>query len=53
MFGRSLEETIQVEARLGGSFVPVLIHRCVKYIREHGELACNMAGLAQVCVKLA
>ena len=38
MFGRSLEETLQVEARLGGGFVPVLIHRCVKYIREHGRL---------------
>ena len=37
MFGRSLEETLQVEARLGGSFVPVLIHRCVKFIRDHGE----------------
>ena len=38
MFGRSLEETLRVEVRLGGSFVPVLVHRCVKYIREHGEL---------------
>lgn len=38
MFGRSLEETLQVEARLGGSFVPVLMHRCVKFIRDHGEL---------------
>ena len=37
MFGRRLEETLQVEARLGGSFVPVLVHRCVKFIREHGE----------------
>ena len=40
MFGRSLEETLQVEARLGGSFVPVLVHRCVKYVREHGKLRC-------------
>lgn len=36
MFGRSLEETMQVEARLGGTFIPVLIHRCVRFIRENG-----------------
>ena len=44
MFGRSLEETLQVEARLGGSFVPVLVHKCVKFIKEHGKLTCTMAG---------
>lgn len=38
MFGRSLEETMEVEARLGGTYVPVLLHRCVKFIREHGWL---------------
>ena len=37
MFGRSLEETMQVEARLGGTFIPVLIHRCVRFIRENGR----------------
>ena len=36
MFGRSLEETMQVEARLGGTYVPVLLHRCINFIREHG-----------------
>lgn len=36
MFGRSLDETMQVEARLGGAYVPVLLHRCVKFIKEHG-----------------
>ena len=45
MFGRSLEETLQVEARLGGSFVPVLVHRCVKFVREHGELPGNPTSL--------
>lgn len=37
MFGRSLEETMAVEARLGGTFIPVLVHRCANFIREHGE----------------
>lgn len=37
MFGRSLEETMEVEARLGGTYVPVLAHRCVKFIQEHGQ----------------
>ena len=36
MFGRSLEETMQVEARLGGNYVPVLLHRCIKFVRDHG-----------------
>ena len=44
MFGRSLEETIQVEGRLGGSFVPVLVHRCVKFIRDHGEYPGDVAS---------
>ncbi len=46
MFGRSLEETMQVEARLGGTYVPVLIHRCVKFIREHGMYVCVIFGVS-------
>lgn len=38
MFGRSLEETLQVEARLGGSYIPVFVHRCALFIREHGKI---------------
>ena len=38
MFGRSLEETLQVEARLGGSYIPVFVHRCASFIREHGKV---------------
>ncbi len=37
MFGRSLAETMEVEARLGGQFVPILLHRCVSFLRERGE----------------
>ena len=36
MFGRSLEETMAVETRLGGSYVPIFLHRCVTFLREHG-----------------
>jgi hypothetical protein len=35
MFGRSLEETMAVETRLGGSYVPIFLHRCVTFLREH------------------
>ena len=37
MFGRSLEETMQVETRLGGAYVPILVHRCAKFILDHGK----------------
>lgn len=37
MFGRSLEETMAVEARLGGEYIPILVHRCAKFILEHGK----------------
>ena len=37
MFGRKLEETMTVEARLGGEYVPILVHRCAKFILEHGK----------------
>lgn len=36
MFGRGLEDTMRVEARLGGAYIPILVHRCVKFIIEHG-----------------
>ena len=38
MFGRDLEETMSVEARLGGKYIPVLVHRCAKFILENGKL---------------
>lgn len=37
MFGRSLAETMAVEVRLGGTYIPVLVHRCSNYIRDHGR----------------
>lgn len=38
MFGRKLEETMQVEVRLGGSYIPILVHRCAKFIINYGKL---------------
>lgn len=38
MFGRSLEETMAVETRLGGGYIPILLHRCVSFLRQHGLL---------------
>ena len=42
MFGRSLEETMAVEARLGGAYIPVLVHRCANFLREHGTFTTDM-----------
>lgn len=38
MFGRSLEETMAVETRLGGGYIPILLHRCITFLRQHGTL---------------
>lgn len=37
MFGRSLQETMAVETRLGGGYIPIFLHRCVSFLREHGQ----------------
>jgi hypothetical protein len=36
MFGRDLKETMKVEARLGGTYIPIFVHRCCKFILENG-----------------
>ena len=36
MFGRGLEETMEVETRLGGGYIPILLHRCVSFLRQQG-----------------
>lgn len=36
MFGRSLEETLEVESRLGGGYIPILLHRCLSFLHQHG-----------------
>ena len=60
MFGRGLEETMEVETRLGGGYIPILLHRCVSFIRQQSasplhSLCCHLslcvcAGLQEVGV---
>ena len=37
MFGRHLEETMALESRLGGRYIPLMVHKCVEFVRKHGE----------------
>ena len=37
MFGRALAETVKFESRMGGGFVPIVVEKCVNFIRENGE----------------
>ena len=37
MFGRQLEETMALESRLGGRYIPLMVHKCVEFVRKHGE----------------
>lgn len=36
MFGRSLVDTVTYERRWGPHKVPILVQKCVQFIREHG-----------------
>lgn len=36
MFGRPLEDTMALESRLGGRYVPLMVHKCVEFVRKHG-----------------
>ncbi|XP_057687744.1 rho GTPase-activating protein 25 isoform X1 [Corythoichthys intestinalis] len=36
VFGKSLSETVMYEQRFGPQMVPILVQKCVEYIREHG-----------------
>lgn len=36
MFGRSLAETVRFEARRGGGYVPLIVEKCVDFIRANG-----------------
>ena len=44
MFGRNLSETVTHEARKIGGYIPILVERCVEFIREKGlsdKFACT------------
>lgn len=34
MFGRSLEETIKIDSRRGGGMVPIIVEKCVEYLKD-------------------
>ncbi|XP_068702221.1 rho GTPase-activating protein 24-like isoform X1 [Montipora capricornis] len=36
MFGRSLAETVKFEMRRGGGCVPLIVYKCVDFIKAHG-----------------
>lgn len=36
MFGRSLAETVRFETRRGGGYVPLIVQKCVDFIRANG-----------------
>lgn len=36
MFGRSLAETVKFEARRGGGYVPLIVSKCVDFIKANG-----------------
>ena len=37
MFGRSLAETVKAEMRRGGGYVPLIVHKCVDFIKANGK----------------
>lgn len=36
MFGRSLAETVRFETRRGGGYVPLIVLKCVDFIKANG-----------------
>ena len=40
MFGRSLAETVRFETRRGGGYVPLIVQKCVDFIRANGKHVC-------------
>lgn len=37
MFGRSINETVRSEASRGGGMVPIVVEKCVNYLRAEGN----------------
>ena len=41
---------MQVEGRLGGMYIPILLYRCVRFMREHdGRLSLGACVCVCVC----
>lgn len=37
MFGRAIDQTVRVDKRRGGGIVPIIIEKCVEYLRHFGK----------------
>ena len=38
MIGRSIEDTVRVDSRRGGGMVPIMVEKCVEFIRNVGKV---------------
>ena len=52
MFGRSLAETVRFETRRGGGYVPLIVQKCVDFIRANGKHTCICIHVPYVQVML-
>ena len=34
MFGRAIDQTVRVDSRRGGGMIPIIIEKCVEFIRN-------------------
>ena len=37
MFGRNLADTLRVDLKRGGGFVPIILEKCVEFLRQTGN----------------
>ena len=52
MFGRSLAETVRFETRRGGGYVPLIVQKCVDFIRANGKHTCMIRTSYVVHVRI-
>lgn len=44
MFGRAIDQTVRVDRRRGGGIVPIIIEKCIEFIRNYGKLTDTLTG---------
>ena len=49
MFGRPINETMQIDCRRGAGMVPILVELCVEYIKKHG-MVCFVRKIFRIYV---
>ena len=45
MFGRNIADTMAIETRLGGRYIPLMVHKCTQFIRKHGKRIALVSSL--------